>query len=429
MNATEVTEDITSGVYEGNFHLTEEEKLLIIIVCGSIVLLVTLGTVFVVTECCWLTPSSPKSCLNDGKDKLKITQGSNLISVPPLPYYTTGLNSFRDPCSRSTDNSINSKFDVIQNLDSFVFPEEDKNVIVDINYGQITFSLRFMTESKEQVGQLAILLKEAQDLPEKLYGGVCNPYTIIKLYLSRDRCVKIKDGTIPFCTFQSNVKRKTRHPLFMENYVTSLRKADLKKCIVKFLVYDHEKYANDTELGECTIYLKDYNLLKNIQIQEHTVDLTAPKETNGKLCFGLSYLPTAQRLTFTIFKACHLRLTTDDPTKFAPYVSVLMLKNGKVIQQRKTNSCQGSSFPVFNEVLSFDLPLSDLENVVLLTVVVDKGNGNRASSDNSNSKQIKKKSYVGKVALGTNTQGRGREQWNAMKQLPRKLLTYWHTLK
>lgn len=400
MNATKINESLTSGLSEQGFHLSEGEKLLVILICGSIVLLVILSTVFFATECCWLIPTPSKFC------------SSNL-------------------CCKPISNSINNRSETVQNLDSFIISGDAQNEKndADINYGQITFSFRFMKSNKENVGQLSILLKEAQDLPEKLYGGACNPYTIIKLYLNRDRCMRIKENSLPFCTFQSNIKKKTRHPLFMENYVTSLKQSDLKKCTAKFLIFDHEKYANDTELGECTIYLKECNLLKNNQIQEHTIDLTAPKEVNGKLCFGLSYLPTAQRLTFTIFKACHLRLTTDDPTKFAPYVSVLMLKNGKVVQQRKTNSCQGSCFPIFNEVLTFDLPLNDLENVVLLIVVIDRGNRNKNSIDNSNSKHIKKKLYIGKVALGTNIQGRGKEQWNAMKQLPRKLLTYWHILK
>uniref|UniRef100_A0A1W7R9H2 Synaptotagmin-1 n=1 Tax=Hadrurus spadix TaxID=141984 RepID=A0A1W7R9H2_9SCOR len=425
-NSTLGTESPFIPLQFTSFKLTEEERLLVIFICGAIVMVVTVATVCLVTECCWLFQS--------GQWKKKdATLKTPLMDFSLPPHYTTSTvqkchsEFYLDRLQKLSKNSVHSMLPLNSQLDPYNIPGEYRDMD-DANYGQVTFSLRFASKDKATTGQLCILLKEAQDLPPKPYGGACDPYIIIKLYLLRNRHQKIKQSSVPFCVFQSSVKKKTRHPLFMENFVVSASKSDLKICVARFFIYDSDKYANDTELGECIIYLKDYYLWKNPQTEQQTIDLIEPQEDKGKLCLGLTYLPTAQRVTFTIVQADHLKLTPENPAHFAPFVRVLMLCRGRIVQKRKTNVCRGSSFPVFNEVLVFDLPPSELENVLFVVIVSENGGGSNCSMEDPTISSCQKKHHVGKIILGKYAKGRALEHWTAMKQSPRKLLTYWHTL-
>lgn len=426
-SSTTVSSFITSPF--DSFKLTDEERVLVIFCCGAIIMIVIVATVCFVTECCWLFPDKWEK-----KDRVCTGPKTTLSSIPFSPYHTTSVTVqkcqsefYLDKLHKLPKNSMRSTLSLRSQLDSSSFHNvyQDSD---DTNYGQITFMLHFVSKEKEKVGQLCILLKEAQDLPIKPYGGACDPYIIINLHLLRNRRQKLKQNSASFCTFQTSTKKKSRHPLYMENFAMSLSKSDLKLCAAKLCVYDSDKHANDTKLGECIIYFKDYNLWPNAQTEQQTVDLLEPQEDNGKLCLGLTYLPTAERITFTIVQADHLRLTPDNPANYAPFVRVLMLCRGRIVQKRKTTVCRGSSFPVFNEVLVFDLPPSELENVLFIVIVSENGGGSNSSLEDASLNLSQKIHHVGKIVLGKHAKGKALEHWCAMKQSPRKLLIYWHTL-
>lgn len=117
---------------------------------------------------------------------------------------------------------------------------------------------------------------------------------------------------------------------------------------------------------------------------------------------AISYLPTAQRLTINIMKLRDVKFTPAVPSldKFSkyrssicrfgflrqivslhssfspvdPYVRVLMLngRTGKKMKKKKTKFLHAVAQPEFNETLTFDLAVTQLDNVQFLVVLCSK---------------------------------------------------------
>ena len=118
---------------------------------------------------------------------------------------------------------------------------------------------------------------------------------------------------------------------------------------------------------------------------------------------GLTYLPTAQRLSFSVVKATNLKYnklvdSIDEFSKYlimvilisnvyrqgnnqynytyinifiGPYIRILQVssKNGKVIRKKKTSVKSGTSEPEFNETLHFDLQQQQVESMIFIVMV------------------------------------------------------------
>lgn len=93
--------------------------------------------------------------------------------------------------------------------------------------------------------------------------------------------------------------------------------------------------------------------------------------------FGLSYLPTAQRLSFNIIKGINLKHSCIDINleHFNPFVRILQVNSsGKVVKRKKTNfSCEPSQVnPVFDETIIFELAPSQVEQMTFVLMVATK---------------------------------------------------------
>ena len=153
----------------------------------------------------------------------------------------------------------------------------------------------------------------------------------------------------------------------------------------------------------------------------------------GNILLGVSYLPTAQRLTINVMKLRNIKFTPPVPsvnefskysqyndkrnnflpnvisilnytngrlqivflheisrklslfkwvllfltTKFViadPYVRVLMLngKTGRRIKKKKTKCIPATAEPEFNETLTFDLPITQIDTLQFLIILCSK---------------------------------------------------------
>ncbi|KYN10379.1 PREDICTED: synaptotagmin-2-like [Trachymyrmex cornetzi] len=127
--------------------------------------------------------------------------------------------------------------------------------------------------------------------------------------------------------------------------------------------------------------------------------------------------------------------------EFNPYVKVLMLngKTGKKMKKKKTKYLRTIAQPEFNETLTFNLAVTQLDTVQFLVVLCSKVlpeglPANTADvSDSEDSVSSFKRStdtFIGKVALGKGVRGSTeRLHWFSVLQNPRKLVTVWHILK
>ncbi|KAG1664962.1 Synaptotagmin-C [Nymphon striatum] len=186
-----------------------------------------------------------------------------------------------------------------------------RNGSLTVNYGQITLTVCFTIAEAQVEGQLLICIIEAQDLPPREYNGACDPYIIVSIYKSKGRKNKSKKH-IALQKYTTTIMKKTQHPIYKETFMLEISKSELKDCCIKLETFDCDRYANDTELSEVKLVLKDLDIQENEEPQVLTVDLCEPKVDYGEILFGMSYLPTAERLSFNIAKTSNLKVSVPD---------------------------------------------------------------------------------------------------------------------
>ncbi|KAG7160154.1 Synaptotagmin-3-like [Homarus americanus] len=284
--------------------------------------------------------------------------------------------------------------------------------------GHLSFGVQYVVTSPESnTGKLVITVLEARGLTGREYlGNACDPY--VKVVVWKERRSLRKQKSPPLHVFRTRTVRHTQDPTFNQSFVIEAAKSDLKELVVKLVAMDSDKWASpSTDLGE--------------------------------VLFGLSYLPTAQRLSVSVIKAQNLKHTNvvDDLKDFC-----------RVIKKKKTTWRSNTASPIWNETLIFDLAQSQVEHVTFLLVVCTRPqlpvtptnsdaslqstetfhdnslslappdlNSSSLHDQNQNKKQDR---YVGKLALGCNVRSNDqRQHWMAIMASPRKVVSQWHGLK
>ncbi|GFQ92585.1 synaptotagmin-1 [Trichonephila clavata] len=439
------------------FVLTENEKIIILAVCIGLLVFTILVTVCVVVSSCWL-----HVCLKKIAKKRKMKYGNiegleegtyikltgapqyTVECGPPIIRSTSKTNSLhgggkngrkREDSTYSSMSSSSQGNASVSNYSEASIDAPITDIEQDVNYGQVTFSVWGQPPEGHNMGELIVVLKEAQDLIPRSYGGTCDPYLILQLVRDKGRKRWSKSSCTTLYEFRTSSKKKTQHPIFKETFIMEVNKADVKDGALKIAAFDDEKYANDSELGEITIPLKELSFGRNGEENNTTRDFLEPRKEYGEILFGLSYLPTAERLTFNLTKAHNLKVTAENLENFAPFIRVLLMHNGKLLKKKKTSSRQGTTSPVFNETLTFDVPPAQLDHVMFLVVAShrDPQDQSLSSPDSPtsppNSSGARKSRHIGKVVIGSSVKGMALNHWKAMKQSPRKQVTQWHILR
>ncbi|XP_054721780.1 synaptotagmin-5-like [Uloborus diversus] len=436
--------------------LTENDKIIVLSVCIGLLILTIVVTVCVVIPSCWI-----HTCLYKIAKKRKLKYGNiegleegTYIKLTGTPQYTVECgppiqnnsknNSFngkgktarkREDSTYSSMSSSSQGNASVSNYSEASVDAPITDIEQDANYGQVTFTAWCRMPEGGNLGELIVVLKEAQDLLPRSYGGTCDPYLTLQLLRDKGRKRWSKSSSSTLYEFRTSSKKKTQHPIFKETFIMEVTKADLREDSLKIAAFDDEKYANDSELGEISIPLRELSLSRNAEENVTTLDFLEPRKEHGEILFGLSYLPTAERLTFTLTKAHNLRVTADSTEAFYPFIRVLLMHNGKLLKKKKTSSRHGTCNPVFNETLTFDVPPNQLDHVIFLVVAShrDPQDESLSSPDSPtsppNSSGARKSRHIGKVVIGSSVKGLALNHWRAMKQSPRKQVTQWHTLR
>ena len=82
---------------------------------------------------------------------------------------------------------------------------------------------------------------------------------------------------------------------------------------LKLVAFDFDRHSKTSEIGSTSIPLKD---IKNLSSGENitlTNYLAQKRQEFGEVMLGLSYLPTAQRLSFNVVKATNLKFEAITP--------------------------------------------------------------------------------------------------------------------
>ncbi|XP_039312921.1 synaptotagmin-1 isoform X2 [Solenopsis invicta] len=323
---------------------------------------------------------------------------------------------------------------------NLIYPDKQKN---DENVKEfpteLTMSLQYLPPCDIIPGKLIIGIEALCGLPPKQYNGTLEPYValnIMKQSWSHKKRQKLH-------SFRTRSIRHTASPIYKETFVIANTKPqETKEWILDITAYDHDRYANHTELCSLKVSLKDMKkIFYSPEIHLFNYKMKSSYQEFGNILLALSYLPTAERLTINIMKLRDIKFIPSvlSLNKFNPYVRVLMLngKTGKKMKKKKTKFLRAIAQPEFNEILTFDLAVTQLDTVQFLVVLCSKvfpeGLSIADASDSEDSVSSFKKPadiFIGKVALGKSVRGSTeRLHWFSVLQNPRKLVTVWHTLK
>lgn len=329
--------------------------------------------------------------------------------------------------------------------------------------GHLSFGLQYVVTSPEAAtGKLIITVLEAKNLAGREYmGNTCDPY--VKVVVWRERRSLRKQKSPPLHVFRTRTVRHTQDPAYHQSFVMEVSKSDLKELVVKLVAMDSDKWASPSTVGEVTQPLRDIKNLASLD-QRTTLNyfLAPPKLELGEVLFGLSYLPTAQRLSVSVIKAQNLKYSNvvDDLSDFCPYIRVLLISGtGRVLKKKKTTWRSASASPIWNETLIFDLAQNQVEHVTFLLVLCtrpqqlmttptpgdpsfpgsetaphDYLTSSLAPPDPAASPVLehtkKQDRYLGKLALGCHVKSEEqRQHWLSVMGSPRKVVSQWHALK
>ncbi|XP_054709723.1 synaptotagmin-C-like [Uloborus diversus] len=435
------------------FVLTDTERLAILSGCLGL-----LGFVMLITACfacpfCWLYKKISSNHEKGDMEKKCMRnhfQVNFLDKEPPPPYDSPtrfpmfdmkpSFDFSRRLTSVNSVSSVGSDTDSVAGIPLPLLSDAEMSSIevrenIPVEPGHVSITLqykRIVGDDKKVFTQLRMDLKEATDLPFRSYGGRSNPYFIIGLYdmKSLNRKKRRKSGPIPLHEFHSTVVKKSQHPVYNESFFFPLEQNEIKKCTLKIEAWDRDKLANDSILGVVYFNLKDvasFLLQEPSKELDLSLKLEDSKTNNGQILLGLCYLPTAERMTVAVLKANNLKRINEKSDEADYYVQAMAIYGGKVFERRKTSSRPSSSFPIFNEMLMFDVPISKLDYVVLLLAV--RTISPAMDSDKETQMKTMKESCVGKVVIGSCSRKNTLNHWNAMRNSPRRQVIQWHELR
>ncbi|XP_039289808.1 synaptotagmin-9 [Nilaparvata lugens] len=188
----------------------------------------------------------------------------------------------------------------------------------------------FLLQNVTNPGKLIIFLKHLEGLPAKDFPHHTEVITELK----------IKSGTSYHWSAISRAIRNTRSPEYDTEFSLPTTTADLQKWCLTITAYDKDRFNGYRELATMDVFLRDFiPALQTGKIIRHASVMTVYKKEYGHLLIGLSYLPTAQRLTISLIRAANLVClqNTSSEKDFRPLARVFLLDGtGKVIQREKS---------------------------------------------------------------------------------------------
>ena len=220
-----------------------------------------------------------------------------------------------------------------------------------------------------------------------------------------------------------------------------------------FTVMDQDRYCGAVEIGHCNITMKEAKQISSEPERFTATQLIEPaNKPSADLLLGLSYLPTAQRLAFTLIKVTNI---ADDKMKgeqpINPYIRIMMFsKSGRLVNKKKTSAMANTLEPIFNETINIEVAPEQLQHTKFLISLwsrrkVAKGTVEVDSSDQESTDNgffslesltdlcgpagKLRDVCLGRFTLGRTVQGETeRDHYNSVCEYPRQGFSMWHSL-
>ncbi|XP_053595196.1 synaptotagmin-9 isoform X2 [Microplitis demolitor] len=242
---------------------------------------------------------------------------------------------------------------------------------------ELTLILQFLPtidEPKSTKGKLVISIEALSNIPPKQYNCAIKPYVVVKIV---KQLWTPKNQNV-LHSFRTRSIRHTVNPVYSETFVIEdVNVCSTKDWILSISVFDNDRYANHTELSTIQIPFKDLRkIFTNPEMNLFNYKMKQSNQEFGNILLGVTYLPTAQRLSITIMKIRNLKCLTGTslPTELNLYVRVLMLygKTGRKIRKKKTRMLGPAMGVELNETLTFELSCNQLDTVQFLLILCSK---------------------------------------------------------
>ncbi|BET02094.1 Hypothetical protein NTJ_14911 [Nesidiocoris tenuis] len=274
-------------------------------------------------------------------------------------------------------------------------PEGPLVVRSDNSAGRIHFTAKYDLDRSD----LHVHLIEG----DKLVGGeFSEPYIRLSLDPPVDNRVR-------------QVPTSKASPILDQPFKFPVPHDDLDEYTLVIQVFDYDRYSRNDVIGELRLDLAEVDTTSSVEIWADIDKIKKPREDHQEILVSLSYLPSAERLTVCLLKARNLYLPQNRDT-IDPFVKVYLLANGKRIKKKKTACRKGTSNPVWNEAITFNISSVNLSASSIEVCVMDQG------CDILGGPVL-----VGSVLIGPDTDAH--EHWNQMAASPRKAVALWQPLR
>ncbi|CAM9463820.1 unnamed protein product [Lampetra fluviatilis] len=277
-------------------------------------------------------------------------------------------------------------------------PGDSEETEVWRSKGKLHFSLKYT----EHTCELRVVIIEASGIPKTDKAGFCDPFVVLSLY-TKTVCQK----------GETSVKQKTVHPVWNEAFTFNLTCEELTDSTLILSLYDFDKFSRCNFVGDIRLKLADVDVHSG---RSTSVDLKALERDGdinvGELLFAIGYLPTANRLVVVLMKA---RSLNSGNMKDCADLSVKMSlwHQGTRMKKKQTKRVKYKLNPVWNEVVMFEVPFEQLQNVSLELALVNYDRSGRAAA-------------LGRCVVGARAGGLEGKHWEEMVNNPRKQIAMWH---
>jgi len=355
--------------------------------------------------------------------------------------------------SRSrTDSTYSSMSSGRTSPSSSCPPEEvSRKSKLSLSPPALSFSLLASISPDSSLAKLVIAVESATDLPGRDYGAHCDPW--VSVTVLKDRRSLRRRPPLPLAFFRTKTIRHAHNPFYSQTFVTDIERKEMKDISLLFTVMDQDRHCGAVEMGHTTITLKEAEQLVEDPVKFSTSQIIKQRKKDcGEILFGLSYLPTAQRLSFSLIKLTNIKVEVEEES-LNPYLKIMMFtQSGRLVKKKKTTVKIATKDPVFNETINFEVSPGQLEDSRFLIIlcnrrqVVDMVNmeegmerTNQEHSDQEleserygrrESQSRLKDVYLGRIALGKNVfDSKAREHYRSVCCTPRQVFSMWHTVR
>lgn len=248
------------------FHLTENEKILIIFIATLFFLISLLVTICLVTPTCllnrFLLKSKTDVNLSKSTSEIGTLSKSKNFKLKLLPCYgSNGLNQFNDlSSSQSSESQNDTQIDMlmcdIPKPDLNEQLEESDNEKCPLLWAIVDYNI----VDKKKI-ELNFFIDKVDSIHLNSIGLEPNCYLVIDV--GTNRLIDLKRSSLRkvVSTFQTPIFKRSLCAKFLQQFSSQpISKSILKNGKIMIKLMEYNKYTNDICLSQLTIPLKDIHL-------------------------------------------------------------------------------------------------------------------------------------------------------------------------